>query len=46
MTVLKKMRSVYLQEVLLKDYKCFHGVNKFSFVLNPAERVLRYPRCT
>lgn len=47
MAVLKeKMRSVYLQEVSLKDYKCFHGEHKFSFVLNSTDRVLRYPRCT
>ena len=42
----EKMRSVYLQEVSLKDYKCFHGEHKFSFVLNSTDRVLRYPRCT
>lgn len=41
-----KMRSVYLQELTLKDYKCFHGTQKFSFVLQPNERIIRYPRCT
>lgn len=47
MAVLKeKMRSVYLQEVLLRDYKCFHGDHKFSLVLQSKERVFRYPRCT
>lgn len=47
MALLKdKMRSVYLQELTLQDYKCFHGTHKFSFVLKPNDRIIRYPRCT